>query len=108
MDLRHGRGGERLLVELAADVLDRTSPLAFHLRTDLRERDRWHLGLQSGELLDEFSGDHVRPRRDELSQLDEGDTGRRERLRGRLRDLTSSTLAGWGCGDAGSGADRSG
>ena len=80
MDLRNRSGGEGNFVELCKHLGDGPAPLGLKSLLHLGERHGWNTGLQGRELFDEFVGNHVTAGGDELSELDEGDTGYRERI----------------------------
>ena len=71
MHLADRRGGERLLVELEEQPLDRLAELLLDHALDLRERERPHVVLEAAQLGDDVRRDDVGARREQLAELDE-------------------------------------
>ena len=71
MDLRDGRRGDRLGVELREEGVERPAELGLDRAADLVETERRHLVAQPRELVDERAGQEVAARRRDLPDLDE-------------------------------------
>src|SRR5581483_10542684 len=65
------RSGERLLLELEEEALERQPELGLDRPTRLLERERPDVVLQRAELGDDVGRDDVGPRREQLPELDE-------------------------------------
>ncbi len=97
MHLADGRGRDRRLVELEEELVDREPELLFDDLLRLLEGERRDLVLERLQLEDDVRRDDVRPRREELAELDEGRAELVEHLaqarwpRGEPSDSTSTS-----------------
>ena len=66
------RGGERLLVELEEEPLDRLAELLLHDALDVGVREGTDVVLEPAQLDDDVRRHGVGPRREQLAELDEG------------------------------------
>ena len=89
MHLADRRRGERLLLELEEEPLDRLAELLADRALDVGERERPHVVLQRAQLGDDVRRDDVRPRREELAELHE----RRAELVQHLAQLAAAGAA---------------
>ena len=88
------RRRDRRLAELEERLLERQSQLLLDHLAHLRERERRHVVLEAAELGDDVRGDDIRPRREQLAELDE----RRTELVEHLAQVPSTLGAGSGLG----------
>ncbi len=72
MHLADRRCGDRLVVELEEEALDRLTELLQDDALDLLVRERAHVVLEAAELRDDVRREHVGAHREQLAELDEG------------------------------------
>ncbi|MEJ7704604.1 MAG: hypothetical protein WKF47_13450 [Geodermatophilaceae bacterium] len=75
IDLRDGGGGQRSPVEFGKDLTQRSAQFGDQYLFDVCPVGWSDLILESAELIHDSRGDHIGTRREQLAELDEGDTG---------------------------------